>query len=231
MHPAGVVVALKVLKERTPKLGFGQDRFIDVEFPLEGTEKGFRTSIVPTVSFPAHALANIPASRKGLPCFPAAILDSSIGMHNEIRENSVKMKGVFPCLGHQRGLHVIFECPTNDPATEEVDENAKIHPSMIRPDVGDVTDPNLSRSRYRKLPVQKIFGNRQAMLRVSRQDEFPLGPHEKAVFPHQFGDPVMAKPPMRILELFRHPRTAISTMLSANHFHIRQKPQIRRLPA
>lgn len=231
MHPAGIVVALKVQKEHTTKLGFGQDRFIDIEFPFECAEERFRTGIVPAVVFPAHILTDIPASSKGIPCLLAAILDPSIGMHNEILENSAKMKSVFPCADNQRGLHVILECPANDPATEKIDEVAKIHPAMNCPDIGDIADPHLSRRRDRKLPVQKIFSIRQAMLRVNHQDVFPLRPNAKAIFSHQFGDSVMAEPPMRILELSRHSRTAIGTMLAANYFHICQQPQIRRFPA
>ncbi len=172
MHSAGIVIAFKVLKERTPKLRFSQDRFVNLEFPLERAEERFGTGVIPAVPFPTHALCYISALRKGLPCFRTAILDSAIGMNKEIRENSSMMKRVFPSLCDQRCLHVIFDGPSNNPATEEIDEDAKIHPTVNCPDVRDIANPDFAGSRYRKLPVQQILGDNKAMLRVGCQDKF-----------------------------------------------------------
>jgi len=226
MHSASVVIAFQVLEKRTPKLRFSQDCLVDLKFPLERAEERFSTGIVPAVALPAHTLRDIPAFRKGVPCFLATILDTPIGMNDEIRENSSIMKRIFPGLGDQRCLHVILDCPANDPATEEVDENAKIHPPMICPDVGYVADPDLAWSSYRKLPVQEVFGNCEAMLRVGCQHESPLGPHEKAVFPHQSGDPVVPKPAMHFFEFPCHSRAAVVAMLAPGFSHIGQKQKI-----
>ena len=130
---------------------------------------------------------------------------------------------------------MILDSPTNNPEAEEVDKDAKIHPPVNCPDIRNVADPDLAWCRHCKLPIQQIFSNNKAMLRVGCQHEFPFWPHEKAVFPHQSGDAVMPKFPMRFFEFSRHPRAAIVAMLATDSLHVGQEQKLcglsdRRLP-
>ncbi len=54
-----------------------------------------------------------------------------------------------------RGLAAL-QCPANDPTGIEVDDDSEICEALTSSDVGNVRDPGLVRSRYVKLPVERV---------------------------------------------------------------------------
>src|SRR5580704_14224107 len=112
----------------------------------------------------------------------------------------------------QIAVQTIADGPANDLSREQVDDDSKVQPPLAGPDIGDVHAPFLVRSRGGKILIDDVWCDRPGMIAVSRPFEPPLLPNLQAIFMHQPRRSSSSHGEAAILQLARHPRTAISAV-------------------
>ena len=110
------------------------------QFELEGGEEALRHRVVPAVSFAAHAASDSVLPQQLL-IFGAGVLATAI----RVTQRSLGRLPLRQCHVHrfQRKLSLqpLVQCPTDDPAREQIQNNRQIQPALEGPQIGDVGDP------------------------------------------------------------------------------------------
>lgn len=109
-------------------------------------------------------------------------------------------------------MQPVADSPADDAAGEEVDDHRQVEPSLPCPDVRDVDAPLLVGCRRGEILVDDVRRDRPGVFAVGRAFEPALLPGTQVVLAHQ---PRRATPPdgkAIILQLARHPRTAIGAV-------------------
>jgi hypothetical protein len=136
---------------------FRRRRVARARHPLrfQAAKQAFHRGIISTVSAPTHALLN-PVTPQPLPELPAGVLPTLVGMEHQPRWSPALLKGHIQCLHHQVGIGPRRECPTDDPACEQIQYRRQIMPTSLRPQIGDVATPDLVLRRHIELPIKVI---------------------------------------------------------------------------
>ncbi len=90
----------------------------------------------------AHALLNLIAPQ-ALTEFPAYILTALIRVEQQTLRSATLLIGHRQRLHDQIGIRACRERPANNPAREQVEYGGQIMPTTLRPDILDVTTPDL----------------------------------------------------------------------------------------
>lgn len=132
------------------------DRPCDVSLPLQKIEEALGHRIVMAVAASAHRVNQIVVLEERGPVH-ADELRTLIQMNKDL------VLRLSPPHRHEqslqydvRGLSALHR-PADDPTGIEVDDNRKVSEALAGLDVSDVRDPGLVRSRYVKLPVERVL--------------------------------------------------------------------------
>ena len=127
-------------------------------FPLEEVEEAFGHRVVVAASSAGHGVLKIVGAQEGGPIH-AGELAALIGVDQHLR------LGFASPDRHERGLQddvrglAALHRPSDDTPRIEVDDHREIGKALLRPDVGDVRDPDTIRCFDVELPVEgKIRG-------------------------------------------------------------------------
>src|SRR2546422_1327049 len=135
------------------------------EFDLERREETLRDRVVPAVA--------------------ACVLTPAVGMMHEPGVGLAVGQGHRQRLDGELPRDPVAQCPANNAAREQVQDDHEVQPALARPEVRDVGHPGRVRCRDRELPIENVGRHREVMLRVRRALEAALLPRAQALLPHE----------------------------------------------
>src|SRR5207249_2638938 len=154
------------------------------EFDLERREETLRDRVVPAVAAPAHAQDNAVSVEHGA-VVAACVLTPAVGMMHEPGVGLAVGQGHRQRLDGELPRDPVAQCPANNAAREQVQDDHEVQPALARPEVRDVGHPGRVRCRDRELPIENVGRHREVMLRVRRALEAALLPRAQALLPHE----------------------------------------------
>lgn len=132
------------------------------QFPFERLEEAFGERVVVAIPPTAHARDDVMIFEERL-VVVRAVLASLIRMqYYFLITLPDPMYGLLQSSEHQRSCLPVVRRPPDHFSAVKVDDNGEMQPSLVRPDVGDVTDPALI----------GVFGN-ETLLQVVRMGFVP----------------------------------------------------------
>ena len=180
---------------------------------LQIQEEAFHDSVIPTISFSAHA-AHQAVLDQQRPVFSAGVLGGFNGLLQHLNYGGVAWEdqrggwkrkqvarrcvrqGALRSISGSRSRHFRAHCPAHDLAQMQVQHSRQVQPATTRTDVGDIGYPRLVGQGLRELPIQNIGANGHVLLAVSYVDELALSNRPQAIEPHQGAHtmPALARP-------------------------------------
>src|SRR5262249_1063675 len=158
--PFAIIKHLNPLEDALFGLLAGRKHLVKYVLHLERMEETFRRGVVPAVALSAHT-ANHPVAPEALLICVTRILASTVGMMNQppsgLRLGDCHIEG----LDDQWLGHPFVHAPTDDPSGERVENNSKVEPALVRPDVRNVAHPQPPRRRWVELTICNIVGDWQ----------------------------------------------------------------------
>ncbi len=158
------------------------------------------------------------------PIIARTILAAAIGMMDQPLARTPHRESLTQGGESQIAVQTIAGGPANNLSREQLDVDSKVEPPLGGPDIGDVYAPFLVRSRSGKILIDDVWCDRPGMIAVSRPFEPPLLPSLQAIFTHQPRRSPSSHGEAVILQLARHPRTAIKCRSTV-------RTRIERVPA
>ena len=152
MLPLAIVKHLNVFEAGRPHFSLGSVTQAMVAFVLETVEPALGRRVVPAISLAAHRTRH--AERAQL------VLVGLTGVLGAIR--------MMQRVCHQLRRHARLERPADHFPIEQIQNDGKVKPAFIGPQVGDVCRPNLIRRRRREVAVKQISRHWQTVLRFGR---------------------------------------------------------------
>jgi hypothetical protein len=140
---------------------------------LEGGEEARGHGVVPTAARPAQARTRVMDQPWFRPACPQGHLESG---------------------GDQLGAEMVGHGPADDLAAVNVEDNGQVQPALVDPDVRDVAEPELIRSRRGELPLDQVLGLDRPT-RHRRPSEAPWWRSDQAGSSHQPSHPFARDPP------------------------------------
>ena len=96
------------------------------------------------------------------------------------------MGQILQCIDDQIAVHLRLHRPAHHPAAEQVDDYSQKQPALIGWNVGDVAGPRPVRRGHRKVAIQQVGCDRQAVSAVGGADtEAPLAAGADTVLLHE----------------------------------------------
>lgn len=194
---------------------------------FETVEPAFRGRVVPAVPLATHR-ANHSIFRQQRLKGMARILTSPVGVMDQACRWSATKPRHGQCIGHDVSSHTRFQRPSNHLPVEQIKHNGQVQPAFIRPQIGDVSRPDLVRCAGLKVPIQHVLRHRQIVFRIRRCLITALMPCSHIVIPHQAFHPRFACRETPVSQLPEHTGTAIGALeLSMDRLDQRQHLRIR----
>jgi hypothetical protein len=123
-------------------------------------------------------------------------LTATVGMMEETGTWPAALKGHGQGRQRQFGAHMIPHRPADHLATEQIDHDGEIQPSLVRSDVGEIGGPDAIRRGWVKVALQAVGRDRPIMVTIGRANPERAGaPGLDAVTPHQTLDAAPADGP------------------------------------
>ena len=98
----------------------------------------------------------------------AGILAAAVTMEDRSRISvgTAPQPGHLQCIDDQIAVHLRLHRPAHHPAAEQVDHHSQKQPALVGWDVGDVAGPRPVRRGHRKVAIQQVGCDRQAVSAV-----------------------------------------------------------------
>lgn len=165
MSSCAVVVALDVLKDLGPECLFCGQCLAVNQLLFQCGKETLRHRVVPTIASTTHALCSLEAFdlfHKGR----AAILAALVSVNQHPLGLASHDHGRLQGIAHQFGVNALTELPAHHPATEQVNEDGQIQPTLRCPEIGDVTHPHPIGCAHGKFTPQVVGCHRMRMVGV-----------------------------------------------------------------
>src|ERR1035437_747573 len=231
MLPFSIIKDFDIFKAGSFHVGMGCVPHAMDALVLETVKPAFSGGVVPAITFPAHRACHAVLLELFLKRI-AGVLASTIRVMPDARGRPAAEPGHRQSIHHNIGCHAWLERPADHFPIEQIQNDGKVQPAFICPQIRDVCRPNLIRRCRREVTVQQIRSHRQAMFRVRGDLVAPLVTRTYAVLAHEPFHTLFAGCKASQPQLTHHTRTAVSTfefgMNGANH---RQHLRIRQPPA
>lgn len=143
-------------------------------FSLERMKKTLHRRIIPTIAFAAHVALHPIAPQAPLLGFRCR-LTPAIRMVDQARRGFSRLYCHFQGLQHEILSHSLAYPPTHDLPRIGIHHSCQVKSAFANGNIGDIGEPEVIRSRRTKIASNDIWIDRQRMLRVGRNLEFPLG--------------------------------------------------------
>lgn len=171
MSPSAVVVALDILKDLGPD-SLSCAQWLAVNGLLfQRCKETFCHGVVPTVAPTTHALHGLEV-RNLLDEAGAAILTPLVAVYQYSFGLATHEHGRLQRVTHQLGVYAFTELPAHHPATEQVNKDGQIQPTLRCPEVGDVAHPHSVGGTHDKLARQVIRHHCMGVPGIGRAFEF-----------------------------------------------------------
>ena len=146
MEAPSVVEGLEVIEERSGGGTFGvEGEAIAEDFRLEGSKGAFRKSVVITIAFGTHALAQA-MSGKQLAGDGGGILATAIGVKDCTPGHQARVDGACDGIDDESRVKGVREFPAQNGAGEQIDDDSQIEPAFPGRNVSDAANEHSTRS-------------------------------------------------------------------------------------
>src|SRR5690606_16974267 len=122
---------------------------------LQAAEEPLHRRIVPAVSPSAHALLH-PVAPQSLTEQAAGVLASLIRVEHHLLRSATLLVGHVQRTGSQLRIRPVREGPADDATNVKIQNHSQVMPAALRPDIGDVTTPDLVGTLDSELAVQQV---------------------------------------------------------------------------
>ena len=192
MYPLSVVILFNILEKFSFRMIPIVKIYFRKPFAFQCSEKRFCNCVIPTVSFPTHALDKM-MHRQRLAKGFTAILYASIGMDHQPRRWPASPYSAIQRLQNPFMTQGCAYTPSHDHPGKKVDKNCQVQPSATAGKIGYIADQNLVRSADRKVTVEQILCHGKTMLRIRRNTETPLWFEPQPLPLHTGANPLPAR--------------------------------------
>ena len=146
MEAPSVIEGLEVIEERSGGGRFGvEGEAIAEDFRLEGSKGAFRKSVVITIAFGTHALAQA-MSGEQLAGDGGGILATAIGVKDCTPGHQARVDGACGGINDESRVKGVREFPAQNGAGEQIDDDNQIKPALSGRNVSDVANELSTRS-------------------------------------------------------------------------------------
>ena len=138
-----IVEALDVLEELMPNI-VDVNRHSVKKLGFYAADRRFCDGVVPAIAAPTHALHH-PELTQPSPIRCSGVGRPSIGVMQQPDRRSVPRNGPVQAAQGEFGVAAIADCPSDDGARAQVDQQRQVYPALLGPDEGDIAAPRFMR--------------------------------------------------------------------------------------
>ena len=115
-------------------------KFVTIQaFIFNSFEEALGYCIVPTISFPAHALGYFPVECQQVGYFVAGVLHAPIRMENKVFGDGSLFPSFHPCWPYRIvGGHILAQGPADYFSVSQIHDGGQVVPLVIDSNIGDV---------------------------------------------------------------------------------------------
>ena len=163
-----IVKHLNVVKQITLGLLPCCVMLVEHTFVLQAVEEALHRCVIPAVTLAAHAGHHAVGSEQIL-IVVTAVLAATIRVVQEAGLGTAPEPRHAQRTDHELFGHTCVHRPAHNHACVQIHHHRQIQPAFAGRDIRDIDRPGLIRRRRLELPVKKVRGHRQIMLRVRRR--------------------------------------------------------------
>ena len=198
-----------------------------VPFILETVKPAFSGGVVPAVSLSTHRAGHAEFHKLVLKRM-AGILAAPIRVMQDTRGWPPAKPSHCQRVRHDVRRHTWLKRPANDLAIEQIQNDSKIEPALVGPQVRDVRRPNPIGSGRREVSGEQVFSHGESMFRVRGDLIAPLVTGTDTVLTHEPFDALFTGCESSQPKFTYHARATVSTLeFSMNGTYHRQHLGIR----
>ena len=196
MSTGQVIESFDVVEDGSSGFGSRREAPLADELGLKRAEEALGDRVVPTIAYAAYAGHNAGFS-ESVRVLPARVLATAVRVMHQASRRLACLDSHVQCRDADLAVKRFAHAPTNHFSREQVNENSKIEPAFVGPDVRDVANPDLVRLGDIELPVKVIGRDRKTMPRIRRAPKPASTAHLKPMRTHQSSDATSPDPHAR----------------------------------
>ena len=182
MHSLGVVEALDVGKDHALGLLSGGKAATVGFFNLQTVPEALHRRVIKAIACATHRWP-VAQGEQVILRLVRGILTAAVAVKDEAVDRAFGAKAVSSLrhsdgLGHQALAHMGIDRPAHDFSREQIEHAAGVEPTLGRPQIGDVREPDLigrAGVRLREILPEQVGGNRQRVRRIGGGLVFAAG--------------------------------------------------------
>lgn len=184
MQPGSIIKDFNVFEAGSLHFSMGSVTQAMVPLIFKTVKPAFGRGVVPAITFATHRAGHaifLERVLKGM----AGVLAASVRMMHDARFWSTAKPGHPQSIRHNIGRHARLERPADHFPVEQIQNNGKVQPAFVGPQVRDVRRPDQIGGGWHEVPVQQIRCHWQTVLRICRDLVAPLVAGSDAVLTHE----------------------------------------------